>query len=190
MNQKLGIRKKNLVINHPLFSIRKPKGFTLIEMIVVITVIAIISSVGIASFVDYSRNQEVNKAVSDMANILQEARSRATSQVKPDVVACRNNTLSRYRVALCQTDKTQCLGINKQNYHYELQVDCEGNYTFIESGKLSTSSNISFITSDDGKVFSFPIITGGATAGSIGISGYGKPVKTITIEANGKITSN
>ncbi|MDE2026621.1 MAG: prepilin-type N-terminal cleavage/methylation domain-containing protein [Patescibacteria group bacterium] len=56
-------------------------GFTLIELIVVFSIIAILSTAGLAAFVIYSRKQTVNTTVQEIKTAIFNARSRASSQV-------------------------------------------------------------------------------------------------------------
>ena len=160
----------------------------MIEIIVVFTVIAIISAVGVASFVNYSRTQTVNTAVSDVANILNKARSRAASQIRPQVSGCDNNeSLDGYRVAICATDIASCASNNQVNY-YQLQAKCGGvgQYRRVEEKRLPSS--VEFDSSSYGKTFFFPVLTGGSSnEDSIMIKGYGI-TKTINVYKDGRIT--
>lgn len=56
-------------------------GFTLIELIIVISIMAILTVAGVISFVDYGRSQSVSAVALSMESILQLSRSRALSQL-------------------------------------------------------------------------------------------------------------
>jgi prepilin-type N-terminal cleavage/methylation domain-containing protein len=58
------------------------KGFTLIELIVVFTVLAILSTIGTISLVSYSRAQTLNQATNDLVQTLDTAKSLSGSQLK------------------------------------------------------------------------------------------------------------
>src|SRR3989339_1053168 len=60
------------------------RGFTLIELVVVFSIIAIISTIGIISFSNYNKIQQLNQAVSDTVNLLNSAKSNSLSQIKPE----------------------------------------------------------------------------------------------------------
>lgn len=91
-------------------------GFTLIELIVVVSILTVLSTLGIAAFINYSRTQALNEAVSDVATMLQTAKSRAQSQVKPTSGACASSPLDGYRVTFSSASPT-----------YKLEVVCGGN---------------------------------------------------------------
>ena len=69
------------------------KGFTLIELMVVFSILAVLSTIGVAAFVSFSRTQTLNAAASDIKSMLNLAKSRAYSQVKPSVTPCNTSQL-------------------------------------------------------------------------------------------------
>src|SRR3989344_5954196 len=71
-------------------------GFTLIELIVVFSIFSILSALGLASFVTYSRAQAVTTERNNLIQTLNVAKSRAQSQVKPSTCT----TLVGYSVVL------------------------------------------------------------------------------------------
>lgn len=81
-------------------------GFTLIELITAITIMALLSTVGIASFVNYSRSQQVFTATQNVVTALQLAKANASSQVKP--VSC-SDPLSGYQVSIDANGNTYSL---------------------------------------------------------------------------------
>ena len=78
----------------------KSSGFTLIELIVVISVAAVISVIGIAAFVSYNQTQSLNTTAADIANMFSVAKSRAASGVKPTTGPCFTQTLDGYRISI------------------------------------------------------------------------------------------
>ncbi|MFH1187170.1 MAG: prepilin-type N-terminal cleavage/methylation domain-containing protein [Candidatus Levyibacteriota bacterium] len=151
------------------------KGFTMIELIIVISVIAAISVIGIAAFAGRGRIAEVDAATSDVASFLQLARSRAISQVKPqDPIVC-SGTLRGYRVI-----------IDQSTGNYELEVVCESSISKISGKTLPT--NLIFDSDTTSTSFLFPILTHGVEgAGIISITGYNNQ-KTITVDSVGGIS--
>ena len=155
-----------LIVKH------KSSGFTLIELIVVLSVAAVISLIGIASFVSYSQQQSINTAAADIANMFSLAKSRAASQVKPS--SC-SGALNGYRISIPDiASKT-----------YQLDAVCSSGDSLILTNTLP--SNISF-GSANSTIFTFYVLTGGFTMngldGTIVLSGFGKD-KTITIDSLG-----
>ncbi len=152
------------------------KGFTLLELIIVFSVISILSTIGIASFVNYSRAQSFQTASASLASTLSLAKSHANSQVKPS--QCANEALSGYRVDILS------------NTTYSLSAVCLGTY-LIQTTTLPDNGNIKFnFASGQTTTTSifFPIITSGVYgAGNIVLTGHGQ-AKTITVNPQGIIT--
>lgn len=164
----------------------KNYGFTLIELVVAFSVIALLSTVGIASFVSYSRSQALSVSVKDLVNTLNLAKSRSLSQVLPS--QCLGQSLIGYEVKLCSLPSSSCPPL--ADYSYELNVVCLGIIVPpIETKKLpvgiSFDENQTTTTS-----FLFPILTGGVNMGggdgTIVLSGYGQ-TRTITVNSSGVI---
>lgn len=82
-----------------LFKLSNPKGFTLIELIIVFTLISLLSVISIQSFVDYNRKQALAAATNAIVTALNTARSRALSQVKPSP-QCDNRVFVGYQVEI------------------------------------------------------------------------------------------
>lgn len=112
-------------------------GFTLIELLVSISVVAIISGIGLAAFVQFNRRQIVSSATRLLLDDLRLAQGRATSGEKPE--GCDGDLLG-YQLDLYED-------------HYELKAVCSGNFISIKSiafispvKKISGFSKIKFKT--------------------------------------------
>jgi prepilin-type N-terminal cleavage/methylation domain-containing protein len=175
------------------------RGFTLIELLVVIAMMAILTSLGIASYASYNGSQVVQTAAADVANMLNTAKSQSISQVKPE--DCGENSLSGYEV-----------DIDSASQQYNLIALCpppvdpdidpfaspSADETATPSGNIDGKiivvtkplpPQISFDPASIQNV-SFAISTGTVTqGGTITISGYGK-TKTISVNDTGQITIN
>lgn len=73
------------------------KGFTLIEMMVTVAIMAIVATIAAPSFVDMIRNNRVTTAANDVLSAMQLARSEAIRQRRPITVcagadACTDST--------------------------------------------------------------------------------------------------
>lgn len=142
-------------------------GFTLIEIMIVFSIIGILSVISIAGFTVFNETQSLQTSASDVASLLNLAKSRALSQV----VASCPDTLKGYEVKFSLPST------------YELWVRCDVSSISIESKKLP--KNIEF-TSGTTSLFFFPVITGGGTVGQIILEGYGRS-KTIDVDEMGNI---
>lgn len=163
----------------------KNYGFTLIELIVAFSVMAFLSTVGIASFVSYSRNQALTVSTKDLVNTLNLAKSRSLSQVLTPS-QCPGQSLMGYEVRLCGFSTSSCLSEGA----YELNIACSGNiFSTVETKKLSVGISFDKNTTTTTS-FLFPILTGGVKKnvgdGTIVLSGYGQ-TKTITVSSSGVI---
>ena len=158
------------------------KGFTLIELLFVFSVFAVLSTVGVASFVTYSRAQTLSVATLDLSAMLQVAKSRASSQVKPS--NCGANTLDGYRVVICGLAGSICPTAST----YELRAVCGPTESIYATKKLPTSITFESNTSQTTSVsYMFKTISGGVDgAGKVTLRGYGN-TKSITVDVTGNI---
>lgn len=156
------------------FKPRLADGFTLIEISIVISVLAILTTVGLASFVSYSRTQAVQSASYELITTLNLAKSRSFSQVKP--TACINTSLDGYKVVILPDYKS-----------YELDAVCSGGNVY-RIQNIALPQNITFSASDTTSTsFLFPVVNGGVIgAGTIVLSGYGK-TRTIVVDSVGTV---
>ncbi len=158
---------------------KQKKGFTLIELIVVFSVIAILSTIGVASFVSYSRAQTLQQATNDFVNVLNTAKARSVSQIKPS--QCNSaSTLDGYVVI-----------VNIAGNSYTLNVICSGTTTPL-SQPFTLPANVSFnsatgIPPTTTTSILFSVLTGGVIGtGNIVLSSYGQ-TKTATVTSVGGI---
>ena len=178
---------------------KSQKGFTLIELIVVFTVLAILSTIGVISFVSYSRAQVLNQATNDLVQALNTAKSLSASQLKTvnkngKTLECLDyQTLNGYGVQINASDTS--------HEYYALYISCTGNgvnapETTDPLWQTPLPQNVSFDTTDTvatniADVF-FPVLSGGTTtkgndnADSIVLTSYGS-TRTIRI-INGYIS--
>jgi len=173
---KNNIKNLSSLISH----LSSREGFTLIELIVVISVAAVVSVIGIAAFVSYNQTQSLNTTAADIANMFSVAKSRAASGVKPSTCS---GSLDGYEIRLCGLSGSTC--INSTSANYELDVRCNGLVAPppMLTGKFPT--NITFDISTSSRIFSFAVLTGGfSQAGTIVLTGFGKS-KSITVDSLG-----
>lgn len=159
-------------------------GFSLIELLVVFSLVTVISGVGFAAFVSYSRKQTIIQASGQVKEIVDSAKFNALSSVKPSSCSSEDQ-LSGYKVIFCSNALCVTPGAD-----YEASVVCGGSETVIKSGKLS--DNITF--SNDGVsdicgTIMFSVISG-ITQGvpcQINVNGYGNQ-SIVTIDSTGHVS--
>lgn len=150
----------------------KNHGFTLIELIVVFSAISILSTIGIASFVNYSRSQALQTSATDLVNTLNLAKSRALSQVKPSQCTSQD-ALSGYQVNVLN------------NSTYNISVICGGTHT-VATITLPTNITFDLAQTTANSVF-FPIISSGVQGtGAIDMTAYGQS-RCIVVNPGGTI---
>jgi|GEM_PF-5087512 len=165
------------------------KGFTLIELVIVFSVIAIISSGGILAFVNYSRSQILQQAVSDMSSVFTSARSKAQSQLAPS--KC-NSSLTGYDIKFEKNVDDP----NNPYIMYTLEAQCGGavavdskiipkGIQFAEAGKDPSLARY--------PTYTFQLITGNVSVSPSDFSGialnntYNGAAKQVVISSVGMV---
>jgi Tfp pilus assembly protein FimT len=149
-------------------------GFTLIEMLVVFSLLFTFSTVGIASYVQFTNNQSLDASVGEFSTMLNTARVRAVSQVIPEAAtSCAGQTLQGYQISLMPWGKD-----------YEIDILCGGNVVALNKQKLS--NNICFNSSSNTPVI-FNVTDGTTKPSTITINGVGKS-KVIGIDNAGNVS--
>ena len=153
--------------------LKKPQGgFTLIEIIIVCSVIGILSVLGIAAYNNYNQLQVLQTAANEVATTLNLAKSRALSQQKLGPCALTTRELSGYGVTI-STPGT-----------YRLNVFCSGVVGPQILSSKSLPRDISFTSSPS---FFFEVLKGGVqTSGQVVLTGYGR-TKTVIVDSVGGI---
>lgn len=151
------------------------RGFTLIELMVVLSVTAVLGTLGIAGFINYNQTQVLQTSSNEVAAMLNLAKSRSQSQIKPLSLCPSANNLNGYTVVINAPSS------------YWLELNCSnGNHPKINEQNKKLPTNLSFGASTS---FFFPIQTGGVQVpGQIVISDNGGKTKTITVNSLGGVS--
>ncbi len=159
------------------------RGFTLIELVIVVALISLISGMGFISLRDYATKQYVTGTTNDLIAALRMARSRAQTQVKntSDPV-CQTAPLEGYSFAFdCQ--EGSCTG-------YSIAPVCGGvrgraidEVPFSPEVRVTTSTSEYFFTTVTG------IVEGVDDYGHITITGDNDEAASISVHKDGRITS-
>ncbi|WOX06688.1 GspH/FimT family pseudopilin [Microbulbifer pacificus] len=74
--------------------LRREAGFTLIELMIVVTILAIVMAIGIPSFTTMIKNNRLTAAVNDLAGALHFARAEAVRRGRSVQVQALNNDIA------------------------------------------------------------------------------------------------
>jgi prepilin-type N-terminal cleavage/methylation domain-containing protein len=160
-------------------------GFTLIELVVAFSIMAILGTVGIASFVNYSRAQALQQAVNNFSTALNTVKAASVAQVQ-------NLNVNGQNLA-CVSGSIDGLGI-AIGYHansYTFYVKCSGaplpTYSSVDT---NLPTNVNFGSNTTSNVF-FPVLTGGVTGSGnvvfVSPAIFGLSSKTVIIDSGGNI---
>ena len=76
---------------------RMLKGFTLVEIMIVVAIIAILAAVAIPNFVRYRKTSQMNACISNLKQIQAAVEQAKMSGVKPSFANARPTSTSRFR---------------------------------------------------------------------------------------------
>jgi len=159
-------------------------GFTLIEMVVAFSILAVLSTIGIAAFVNYSRSQAMQQATNDLRTALNTAKSLTATQTT-------NLTEKNGVTLVCPNDKSfqgYGININSSSNNYNFYIKCSGNEIKSTVYK-KLPDKITFDSTSIDDIF-FSVLTGGIVgSGDIVLNGsrLNLPLTTINIDSVGNI---
>ena len=148
------------------------RAFTLIELLITISLMSILMLSSVPAFFSYTKSQSFQTGISDIIALLNKAKSRSLSQVKPP--DCNGLKLQGYQVVLTLSGSS-----------YQLEALCDNNRYPIEKKNLPTK--ITFAATSTAIVF-FNASTGTLSSPvNVIVAGYNKS-KTINIDGVGTIS--
>jgi len=126
------------------FNHKLAKGFTLLELLVVFSVVSVLAGSGFASFVSYSKKQVLDQAAADIKTGIDTAKFNAISRVKPTVFPCSPSTpLNKYRIKICGSG----VSCSSASNLYEIDAACSVNGTPTWTDVLTSKKRNSTLTS-------------------------------------------
>lgn len=138
------------------------KGFTLLELLVVISVVGILTTVGFYSFSAYSKKQSIDQAANDLKLGIYQAKFNAVSRVKPN--ECGTNPLNKYNVIPCTNSSNQVVNCSIGSTDlYQLHAYCPPYLTDPLPAKKKSSNIVVSITPlecSNGEFSFFPLKNG------------------------------
>ena len=150
------------------------KGFTLIELVIVFSIIALLSIAGIASFAAFSQRQILINAVANLRTILNVARTRTLSQVNgvsPNACTSSEQFGGYVVVVCCNAAGSQtncpvipCVGSDEYDLFETCYSGSNPSYKPIQGGTFSSGITVSSATT--ARTFQFTPLTGTVTYGT------------------------
>jgi len=152
--------------------IYKQKGFTLVEILIVTSIIGILLTTGLASYNNFNRKRMVREAALELMNNLRYAQEKALSGEKPTGCGVLNGWQLKF---------------NGADYDYKIQAICGGS-PFGEEKKFSFPQEVS---RESGADFLFKVLAQGVDyigSGDIILTGFGAWRYQITVTHSGEIS--
>lgn len=161
-------------MNTSLPCLKRPLGFTIVEILVVLGVAAVFISVGIASYRDFNRRQSVEQAAEKIASDLRLAQNLAFVQKKP--ADCKNK-LTGY--VFSRSDLTYAISAECSGLSVKVKADSVSGVTLSGFTQVTFSvlgKGVSYEDDDASKKYLY-----------VSLSGCVNCTKTITVEEAGEI---
>jgi type II secretory pathway pseudopilin PulG len=163
-------------------------GFTIIELLVAFSIMAIITGVGLTSFVSISRRQILYEAASNVKQKIDQARFNAISIVKPSTCS-PTSELTSYKFHFCHSGNTQC---SSPSNRYKVDAVCSGINRSFDSKLMPQSLTFGAPPSELGTpcgTISFSSVRAKVTGGScvIRISGSNQHID-LTVDSQGYVS--
>ena len=120
---------------------QKSRGFTLIELMVTIVVLAIIAVMAAPSFSNILLKQNLKKSTQELANVLVQARAKAALERKEITVNLNVTNIADKNVALKDTTNTDFTTLNwMPSGKAILESDSPTSITFLSTGLIKGAS--------------------------------------------------
>lgn len=164
------------------FTSKRCDGFTLVELLVVFSVIVFLSGIGFISFVSYSQEQALNQAALSMKLEIERAKANAMARVKPSNCGGQlkkygifiNNPKKYYFIVGC-SNNVSTVKYLPQNITFDLTVNGE-----------FEGCGLNFYVLSGGVVFEACNQSADGNFANITLTGYGK-TKILKIDKGGNV---
>lgn len=153
-------------------------GFTLLELLVVIALIGILTTISASALSRFNRSQSIEIANDNLQTSLSEAKSNALSHV---IVNCTDGELLGYRIVFISSTPLSYTSLQEVCRRGAVDSSVEVKRTNLPSGITFSGSNPSI---------TFKVLSGGADSASSVTITNGTIQKTIEVTTAGVIQEN
>lgn len=150
-------------------------GFTIIEILVVFSLMAILSGIGFVSFAEYNKKQTVVQASNAFKLTIEQARFNSLSSVKP-ANCLDENSLNGYKVV-----------VDKVGGNYWLKMICGNEDVTIQTKKLPV--NVAFDAATSCVTIQYTALSGAlvGSACNVLVKGFGL-ISTVMVDSGGNVS--
>jgi len=130
MTKEQTIRKKENLLPFT-FLAKKGEGFTLVELMVAISIIAILSLIMIPNYRSFQKDLALQRAATQLAQDIRRAQGMAMAAKEQGDACSSGPTNFHYAFGLSYSTQFNCsIPISPCRYRYILFTDCNGNNTY------------------------------------------------------------
>ncbi|MBI2641608.1 prepilin-type N-terminal cleavage/methylation domain-containing protein, partial [Candidatus Roizmanbacteria bacterium] len=149
----------------------KKKGFTIIETVVVLTIISVISGLSLASYNSFQQQKKVQQQSTQVVDVLELAKAKSLASDLSGPGACDIDDFEGYQVNISSTTS------------YTLERCCDGACANVQLYRLP--SGLTF--NDVGKQILFQPLTGGTAGTTVAVKNASNTCAPIGISSTGVI---
>lgn len=124
------------------------KGFTLVELMVIVALVAIMAAIAVPSFTDFMKKNEVQAAADDITHLLQFARTQAIN-TRSSVTVTKDTTNHKWVVTV-RSVESRVLSYNPAKVYFDNNLT-SNKLTFNPYGAADKLSKITICSTDKDK---------------------------------------
>lgn len=174
-------------------NLKSGAGFTLLELLVVFSVIGVLIGVGSVSFLSYNNKQSIETAATELKTGIENAKFNAVSRVKPS--GCAALPLNKYSFVACTNKVPQVNNCTDPANLYEIRAVCNTSVITTTTKKRPADITVSISATECGnpRILEFYPLKNGTDVPFCRIvleNGDSSLVKTLCVDMGGNVSVN